>query len=108
MCRLVQLALLRLLANRTILNSDAISPARAWAILEGLAADERVEFLNEPENLDAVFPSLLTYSVPTGKLVVDAYLAAFAISGSMRLLTLDRGFRQFRALDARVLGSSFS
>lgn len=105
MCRMVQLALLRLLANRAILGEHAISAAKGWALLEELAADERVQFLPEPEDLPAVFPSLLNYPVPTGKLVADAYLAAFAISGSLRLVTLDRGFRQYRGLEAEILGA---
>jgi toxin-antitoxin system PIN domain toxin len=105
MCRMVQLALMRLLANRTILGEHAISAAKGWTLLEELAVDERVEFLREPEDLPAVFPSLLNYPVPTGKLVADAYLAAFAISGSLRLVTLDRGFRQYRGLEAEILGA---
>ena len=105
MCRMVQLALLRLLANRAILGEHAISAAKGWTLLEELAADERVEFLAEPGDLPMVFPSLLKYSAPAGKLVADAYLAAFAISGSLRLVTLDRGFRQYRGLDAEILGT---
>jgi toxin-antitoxin system PIN domain toxin len=105
LCRMVQLALIRLLANRAILGDHAISAAKAWTLLEELAMDERVEFLPEPEDLAAVFPSLLNYSVPTGKLVADSYLAAFAISGALRLITLDRGFRQYGGLDTEILGT---
>ena len=36
--------------------------------------------------------------------LTDAYLAAFAIVASRRLVTLDRGFRQFRGLDLDLLG----
>jgi hypothetical protein len=42
-------------------------------------------------------------SVPTGKLIGDAYLAAFSIAGARRMVTLDRGFRQFKSLDVEVL-----
>jgi len=41
----VQLALLRLLANTAILGEYAISAAQGWALLEELASNERVEFL---------------------------------------------------------------
>jgi predicted nucleic acid-binding protein len=47
----------------------------------------------------AVIPKLLNYPVPTAKLISDAYLAAFAIASSRRLITLDRGFRQFPRLE---------
>ena len=57
----------------------------------------------EPPRIDSVFPALWKYPVPTGKLVGDAYLAAFAMSDSRRLVTLDRGFRQFRGLEVELL-----
>ena len=104
LCRLVQLAILRLLANRSILGADALSAAAAWDLLEKLAEDERVDFVPEPPLIDSILPTLLHYPVPTGQLVTDAYLAAFARSSSRRLVTLDRGFRQFRGLDVHLLG----
>jgi predicted nucleic acid-binding protein len=42
--------------------------------------------------------------VPTGKLVSDAYLAAFSVGSSRRLVTLDRGFLQFEELDVEIPG----
>jgi predicted nucleic acid-binding protein len=59
----------------------------------------------EPAPLDSAFPRLLTYSVPTNKLVSDAYVAAFAIAGTLRLATLDSGFEQFRGLDLELLAT---
>ena len=102
---MVQLALLRLLANTAILGEYAISAAQGWALLEELASNERVEFLAEPRDLSSLLPGLLKYNVPTGKLIADAYLAAFAISGSLRLVTLDRGFRQYKGLAVELLAA---
>ena len=65
--------------------------------------DERVDFVSEPAGVDSILPTLPHYPIPTGKLVTDAYLAAFAIAASRRLVTLDRGFRQFRGLDLDLL-----
>ena len=103
LCRVVHLALIRLLGNRTIMGDDAISASAAWLLVEELLVDERMEFLAEPSNLDAVMPPLLNYPIPTGKLIADAYLAAFAICEARRLATLDRGFRQFRGLTVELL-----
>ena len=103
LCRVVHLALIRLLGNRTIMGDDAISASAAWLLVEELLVDERMEFLAEPSNLDAVMPTLLNYPIPTGKLIADAYLAAFAICEARRLATLDRGFRQFRGLTVELL-----
>jgi len=104
LCRVVQLALMRLLANRSILGADAMAVAAAWSLIEELLQDERLAFLAEPSQLDSILPTLLNYPVPTGKLVTDAYLGAFAIAASRRLVTLDSGFRQFRGLQVDLLG----
>lgn len=103
LCRIVQLALIRLLANRSIMGVHVVSASSAWDLIEKLLEDERVDFIPEPSGVDSVLPTLLNYPIPTGKLVTDAYLAAFAIAASRRLVTLDRGFRQFRGLDVDLL-----
>ena len=103
LCRFVQLALVRLLGNRTVMSEYAMSAASAWKMVAELMEDERVEFTEEPVLLDTVFPKLLRYPVPTNKLVGDAYLAAFSIAGNMRFTTLDRGFGQFREVDLDLL-----
>jgi uncharacterized protein len=105
LCRFAQLGLTRRLCNRSVMQADAISAATAWTWTERLLEEERVEFVLEPPDLNSYFPALLTYPVPTGKLVSDAYLAAFAMSASRRLVTLDAGYRQFRGLEVVVLGS---
>lgn len=104
LCRFVQLALIRLLGNRSIMSDRALSARESWDLIGKLAEDERVDFLAEPKDVDLELPVLLKYPIPTRKLVGDAYLAAFAISASLRLVTLDRGYRQFRGLEVDVLG----
>ena len=63
----------------------------------------RLEFLAEPSGVDAVLPGLFKHPVPTGKLVADAYLAAFAIGHQAQLVTLDQEFSRFAGLDLLVL-----
>ena len=101
--RLVQLSLIRLLGNKTIMGSSAVSASVAWNLIQELLTDERMDLIVEPPDLDSVLPRLFRYRSSTGKLVTDAYLAAFAISASRRLVTLDRGFRQFRGLETETL-----
>lgn len=105
LCRISQLALTRLLANRTVMGESVMAPGAAWDLLRTLAEDERVEFIAEPAELDSILPTLLKYPIPTGKLVTDAYLAAFAMGASRTMVTLDRGFRQFRGLHVQILGA---
>lgn len=106
LCRAVQLTIMRLLGNRTILGAGALSALDSWQVLASLLEDERCDFAPEPSDLDLILPSLLGYPIPTSKLVPDAYLAAFAISDSRQLVTFDGGFRQFRGLELLLLSRS--
>jgi toxin-antitoxin system PIN domain toxin len=103
LCRAAQLALLRLLGNRTIMGGGVLSATEAWSCVAKLQEDERVVFLAEPPGLDSLLPSLFRYPVPTRNLIADAYLAAFAIGVNRELVTRDRGFQQFRGLRVRLL-----
>jgi len=103
MCRIVQLAVVRLLGNNTIMGHDAVAAGDAWNIIGQLLEDERVTFVPEPLGIDSILPKLFRYPVPTGKLVGDAYLAAFAISAARKMVTTDRGFSQFRGLEVALL-----
>jgi len=103
MCRFVQLGVMRLLANPAIMAGHAIAPVASWKLIATLLEDERVEYLPEPHDLDIAMPSFLQYAIPTGKLIGDAYLAAFAVASGLRLVTLDRGFPQFRNVEVQLL-----
>ena len=104
-CRFVQIALIRLLGNRTVMQEFTLSASEAWRVLEEMLEDERMEFAAEPALTGTVFPKLLKDAVPTNKLVADAYLAAFSIAGQMRLSTVDNGFRLFADVDLDLLAA---
>lgn len=103
LCRHVQLAVIRLLGNRHIMRGLAMPGGAAWRLVEELIQDERISFIPEPESLDSVLPGLLNMTVPASKLISGAYLAAFAISASRRMVTFDSAFRQFRGLEVEIL-----
>jgi toxin-antitoxin system PIN domain toxin len=103
LCRFVQLGLVRLMGNRTVMGGKAISASAAWDLIVGLMEDERVEFAAEPALIDTVLPKMFRYSEPTNRLVSDAYLAAFSIAAQMRLVTFDKGFEQFREIDLQLI-----
>ncbi len=103
LCRHVQLGLIRLLGNRHVMREFVLPAATAWRLLEELLEDDRISFVREPEHLDPVMSGLCNLPVPAEKLVSDAYLAAFAIASSRRMVTFDSGFRQFKGLEVEIL-----
>ena len=104
LCRVVQLGLVRLLGNRSIMDGHQVPAAEAWQATLHLLDDQRVDFVSDTDSVGDLMPTLLKYKIPTPKLVTDAYLAALAIAETRTLVTLDRGFLEFEGLDVDVLG----
>lgn len=108
LCRATQQTFLRLLTSAAILGAYGIPPLtnrEAWSTYEALFTDDRITFLgNEPAGLEAVWKELTVRGTASPKLWMDAYLAAFALTGRHQMVTTDAAFRQFRGLDLLVLG----
>jgi len=92
-CRFTQLALLRLLTTEAVLGRDVLTMTSAWDVYDQCCADERIAFLTEPEALDAGLRSFSSGRRASPKLWADAYLAAFANTAGLKLVTFDRAFR---------------
>lgn len=89
-CRVSQMGLLRLLTNESVMRSDVLSSKDAWHIYRTILADERISFAPEPFALEPEWKKRTAQDRPTPKVWTDAYLAAFAQAGGMRLVTLDK------------------
>jgi len=73
--------------------------------LDRLMEDDATGFETEPAGLELVWRDLSETRTPSPKVWMDSYLAAFAITGGMRLAALDKDFRKFEAkgLDLLIL-----
>ena len=101
--RVTQMGFLRLLTNRNVMGANVLSAADAWRVYASLCDDDRVRYAEEPPHLEDGWREAAMYFGAGPNFWTNAYLAAFAISGSRRLVTLDRGFRQFRGLEVDIL-----
>jgi uncharacterized protein len=99
-CRVTQMGLLRLLTNRSVMGPDVLSQADAWRTYARILSDDRMGFATEPLTLEEEWRRLTSSSHPKHKTWTDAYLAAFARSAQMVLVTFDRGTL---ALDPKAL-----
>lgn len=106
-CRATQQGFLRLLTNAAVLSpygNPPLTNKQAWAAYEALMGDDRVVlYANEPAGLEERWRKLGTRGEAAPKLWMDAYLAAFALTGGYALVTNDVAFRQFRGLDLLLL-----
>lgn len=104
-CRFVQMGLLRLMSSEAALGADAVTLPDAWVAYATLLASGRFAFCLEPQGLDPLWERMCSPFRKSPKVVMDAYLAAFAQAGGYRLITLDRAFAQFPGLDCQILAT---
>jgi toxin-antitoxin system PIN domain toxin len=98
-CRVTQMGLLRLLTNAALMRQDAATPMQAWRVYEDWLAEDAV-FLPEYDALDGRFREISRRSVSEPADWADAYLAAFAETAGLQLVTFDR---QLHKLASRSL-----
>ena len=92
-CRFTQLGLLRLLTAEAVMGDEVLTQPQAWAAYDRWHQDPRVEFVDEPAEIEARFRALTRLRQPATKDWADSYLAAFATVGRLTLVTFDRGLR---------------
>ena len=103
-CRNTQLGLLRLLTNANVMTGEVCNLKQSWKIYDTLMSDERFDFYAEPIDLKQHFRHYTASGRVSPKLWQDAYLAAFARTTKLHLVTFDGGFQQFEGLRLTLLG----
>ena len=102
-CRVTQMAFLRLLTNKTVMGAQVLSPSAAWSKSTDFLNLPEVHLFAEPVGLDEAWRRFSTVGRLSPNLWTDAYLAAFARSAGLRLVTFDAGFAGFEGLDCLML-----
>jgi toxin-antitoxin system PIN domain toxin len=107
-CRNTQQSFLRLITTATLArgyNLPEIDNQQAIAIHTGYRELPYVDFLSEPSGMRELWLHLASRVTASPKVWMDAYLAAFAISGKLPFVTTDNDFRQYIAdgLDLQLL-----
>lgn len=103
LCRVSQLALLRLLNNATVMGSHVRVGGEVWNVWDELMADDRFRFAEEPFGLEDELRKFTKDFGTNPKLWQDAYLASFAKAADYRLVTFDAGFQRYDELNLLVL-----
>ena len=73
-------------------QTEVMTQVEAWNIYDRWLQDERIGFLDEPLEMEAAFRSVTQLRQAAPKDWADSYLAAFAVSAQLTLVTFDRGF----------------
>ena len=102
-CRVTQMALLRLLTNQKVMRTGVCSTQRAWEISNEILADRRIFFQSEPPGLEGAWAAMMRHPAARSSSWTDAYLAAFAQQHDYEMVTFDRDFQRWSDLAVSVL-----
>ena len=102
-CRFTQQGLLRIASNATVFGDETVSLKEGWQLYDRILSDQRVQFTDEPTDLEQYWRSYTNVDSLSPKLSSDAYLAAFARAAECQLITFDQAFRQFMDVNCLIL-----
>lgn len=89
-CRITQLAYLRLLTTQSVMGQGTLSQADAWQAYDRWCRDASAELVEEPFAFEAAFRVRTESPLASPKDWADAYLAAFAETAGLTLVTFDK------------------
>jgi len=90
-CRFTQLGVLRLLTTAQLMGADEVlTQVQAWGIYDEWLSDERVLFVQEPQNLEKSFRELTQLRRAAPRDWADSYLISFARAAGLQLVTFDK------------------
>jgi len=101
------MAFLRHLTNSRIVGETNVrSQAAAWLDYEAFSNDPRIVYLEEPPGIDVEFKQRTQSPHPKRSDWTDAYLAAFAGTLGLSIVTFDVDFSKMSDLVVKTLGAS--
>jgi toxin-antitoxin system PIN domain toxin len=98
-CRMTALGFLRLSTNASAMDGQPLTVPQAWRAYSDFRRLPEVVLAAEPEDCETWLEQWALGSRPTPRQWTDAYLAAFAKAGGLRLVSFDGDFVHFDGLD---------
>ena len=74
-------------------KEDVLNQAAAWEAYDQWFRDDRVSFLDEPSGVESDFRARACSRHASPKDWADSYLAAFAATSNLTIVSFDRGLR---------------
>lgn len=105
-CRVTALGFLRLSTNSAAMAGQPLTVPQAWKVYGEFRRLPEVMLAVEPEGCEAWLEHWAMGNNPAPRQWTDAYLAAFAKAGGLRLVSFDGDFNRFDGLDLLRLETS--
>ena len=97
-CRFSQMGFLRLVTTAAAMDNRPLTMAQAWRVYDRFFDDDRVVFVAEPSQVEAIFRKKATGRMVSPKIWAEAWLLATAEAASGKLVTLDRALSERGAI----------
>jgi hypothetical protein len=98
-CRITALGFLRLSTHPTVMGGRPLTVAEAWRAYGAFRELPEVILAAEPLGCESLLEGWAVGPRPSRRGWTDAYLAAFARAGGLRLVTFDSDFSRFEELE---------
>jgi len=89
-CRQTQLALFRILTTAAVMEQDVLSQQACWQLYDRWVSTGQLVWADEPQDLESPLRVMTKAAIASPKTWMDAYLAAFAETAGLTLVTFDR------------------
>ena len=89
-CRQTQMGFFRIMTTEAVLGREVLTQRQCWAIYDRWIEGGKAILAGEPAGIEAVLRQRSSADSPSPKAWADAYLAAFAESANLTLVTFDR------------------
>lgn len=93
-CRHTQIGMFRLLSTDAVMLGAPLTQRQCWTIYTRWIDGGRAILHAEPSGIDAAFQRLTSSDSPSPKQWADAYLAAFAETARLTLVTFDKALAE--------------
>jgi toxin-antitoxin system PIN domain toxin len=98
-CRITAMGFLRLATNSAAMKGQPFTVSQAWQAYLDFRGLPEVTLAAEPEGCEVWLGQWVLGMGLTPRKWTDAYLAAFAKAGGLRLVSFDGDFAEFKGLD---------
>lgn len=103
-CRQTQLGLFRIMTTTAVMGPEVLTQLECWQIYDRWIESGQVAWADEPQDMEVRLRALTSHAAASPKEWMDAYLAAFAETAGIQLVTFDRALAA-KAKGAVLLGS---
>jgi toxin-antitoxin system PIN domain toxin len=97
-CRVTALGFLRLATNSSAMGGHPLTVPQAWQAYQDFRRLPEVLLADEPEACEDWLERWVQGERPSSRHWTDAYLAAFAQAGGLRVVSFDGDFTRFQGL----------